>query len=54
MLSKGSKGGIHLWPLVYTGATFSCVGEDLIEDSDAPSPLREPPMIATASEGHYR
>lgn len=53
ILFEGSKGDINLLTLFDTGSTFSCVREDLIENIEVLTPLKEPLMIETASEGQY-
>ncbi|MEZ4962750.1 MAG: retropepsin-like aspartic protease [Saprospiraceae bacterium] len=50
---EGSKGEKVMYTLFDSGATFSCINADLIEDIEKPVKLRHPKEVATASEGHY-
>lgn len=48
--SLGEKTGYSLFD---SGASFSCVRPDFIEDLEVPVKMRRPLEIATASEGTY-
>ena len=50
---EGSLGEKSLYTLFDSGATFSCVNPDFVEDLEKLIPLRHPKLVATASEGHY-
>ncbi len=50
---EGSLGEKSLYTLFDSGATFSCVNPDYVEDLEKLIPLRHPKFVATASEGHY-
>ncbi len=50
---EGSQGEKTLYTLFDSGATFSCINPDMVEDLEKLIPLHRPKMVATASEGHY-
>lgn len=50
---EGSKGEMFLSALFDSGATFSCLKENVARQIETPSKLRTPLELATASEGHY-
>jgi len=50
---EGSQGEKVLYTLFDSGATFSCIHPDMIEDLATPEKLYRPMEVATAAEGHY-
>ncbi len=50
---EGSLGEKVLYTLFDSGATFSCISPDAVEDLEQLVLLRHPKMVATASEGTY-
>ena len=50
---EGSLGEKVLYTLFDSGATFSCISEDAVEDLEKLVPLHKPKRVATASEGHF-
>ena len=50
---EGSKGEKTLNSLFDSGATFSCIHPDKVEQLETLVPLHKPLKIGTASEGHY-
>jgi predicted aspartyl protease len=50
---EGSNGEKTLYGLFDTGATFSCIHPDHVEDISDPQPLFRPLEIATADAGRY-
>ncbi len=50
---EGSLGEKTLYTLFDSGATFSCINPDYIEDLETLIPLYHTKRVATASEGHY-
>ena len=50
---EGAKGEKVLYTLFDSGATFSCINEDLVEDLANIEPLFHPLKVGTASEGHF-
>ncbi len=53
MRFEGSKGEKILYTLFDSGATFSCMKDDVAEQIETPSKLRTPLEVATASQGHF-
>jgi len=50
---EGSQGEKVLYTLFDSGATFSCISPDAIEDLESPVKLFRPLEVATAAVGHY-
>lgn len=50
---EGSKGEKVLYTLFDSGATFSCISPEAIEDLETPTKLFRPLEVATAAVGHY-
>lgn len=50
---EGSKGEKHLYALFDSGATYSCISEELIDELENPSTLLRPMRLATASENTF-
>ncbi|MFN8355183.1 MAG: retropepsin-like aspartic protease [Spirosomataceae bacterium] len=50
---EGSLGEKTLYTLFDSGATFSCVNPDYVDDLEKLIPLHRPKLVATANEGHY-
>lgn len=50
---EGSKGEKMVYALFDSGATFSCLKDDIAEEIETPVKLRTPLEVATASAGHY-
>ena len=50
---EGSKGEKHLYALFDSGATYSCIAEDLAEELTNPESLHTPMKLATASSSTY-
>ena len=50
---EGSVGEKVAYALFDSGATFSCMREDIAHEIARPDKLRRPLEVATASEGHY-
>jgi predicted aspartyl protease len=50
---EGSQGEKVLYTLFDSGATFSCINPDAIEDLESPIKLFRPLEVATAAVGHY-
>ncbi len=50
---EGSKGEKILYALFDSGATFSCLKDDVAVQIETPAKLRTPLEVATASQGHY-
>ncbi len=53
MRFEGSKGEKILYTLFDSGATFSCMKDDVAGQIETPSKLRTPLEVATASQGHF-
>jgi predicted aspartyl protease len=50
---EGSQGEKVLYTLFDSGATFSCINPDAVEDLESPIKLFRPLEVATAAVGHY-
>jgi predicted aspartyl protease len=50
---EGSIGEKNVYALFDSGATFSCLRDDIANEIEVPSKLRRPMEVAIASEGHY-
>lgn len=50
---EGSQGEKVLYTLFDSGATFSCINPDAVEDLENPIKLFRPLEVATAAVGHY-
>ncbi|MCU0325634.1 MAG: retropepsin-like domain-containing protein [Spirosomaceae bacterium] len=50
---EGSLGEKVLYTLFDSGATFSCISPEAVEDLEQLIPLHRPKRVATASEGAY-
>ena len=50
---EGSQGEKVLYTLFDSGATFSCISPEAIEDLETPTKLFRPLEVATAAVGHY-
>jgi len=50
---EGSKGEKMVYALFDSGATFSCLKDDIAEEIETPVKLRTPLEVAIASAGHY-
>jgi len=50
---EGSKREKILYALFDSGATFSCMKDDIVDQIETPSKLRTPLEVASATEGHY-
>jgi predicted aspartyl protease len=50
---EGSQGEKTLYCLFDTGATFSCISDDAIQNLEQLIKLRKPLEIGTAAAGHY-
>lgn len=50
---EGSQGEKVLYTLFDSGATFSCINPDAVEDLESPVKLFRPLEVATAAVGHY-
>jgi predicted aspartyl protease len=50
---EGSQGEKVLYTLFDSGATFSCISPDAVEDLENPIKLFRPLEVATAAVGHY-
>jgi hypothetical protein len=50
---EGSLGEKTLYTLFDSGATFSCINEEYVQDIETMLPLPRPLRVATASEGTY-
>lgn len=50
---EGSQGEKVLYTLFDSGAIFSCISPDAIEDLESPIKLFRPLEVATAAIGHY-
>jgi hypothetical protein len=50
---EGSKGEKHLYALFDSGATYSCIAEDIAEELANPEKLHTPMKLATASNSTY-
>ncbi len=50
---EGSVGEKNVYALFDSGATFSCLRDDIANEIEVPNKLRRPLEVATASEGHY-
>ena len=50
---EGSQGEKVLYTLFDSGATFSCISPDAIEDLENPVKLFRPLEVATAAVGHF-
>ncbi len=50
---EGSLGEKQLYTLFDSGATFSCISAEAVENLEEKLKLRRPLEVATASEGHY-
>ncbi len=50
---EGSKGEKMLYALFDSGATFSCINDELIKEIETPSILHTPLRLATASDSTF-
>jgi predicted aspartyl protease len=50
---EGSVGEKNVYALFDSGATFSCLRDDIASQIEVSNKLRRPMEVATASEGHY-
>ncbi len=50
LLFEGSKGSKNLFALFDSGATYSCINEDIAEELEIFTPLHTPLNLSTASE----
>ncbi|WP_153800093.1 retropepsin-like aspartic protease [Foetidibacter luteolus] len=50
---EGSKGEKNLYALFDSGATYSCINDELVEELEQPSSLHTPLRLATASNATY-
>jgi hypothetical protein len=50
LLFEGSKNSKNLYALFDSGATYSCINEDIAEELEIFTPLHTPLKLATASE----
>ncbi len=50
---EGSVGEKMAYALFDSGATFSCLRDDVAREIEEPKKLRHPMDVATASEGHF-
>ena len=50
---EGSRDEKYVYARFDTGATFSCLRDDIAEQIEIPTKLRTPLEVATASAGHF-
>lgn len=50
---EGSRGEKVLYALFDTGATFSCLKDDVAKEIGDPAKMRTPMEVVTGSAGHY-
>ncbi len=50
---EGSKGEKNLYALFDSGATYSCINNEIVEDLEILTPLHTPMKLATASDSTY-
>ena len=50
---EGSKNSKHLYALFNSGASYSCINEDIAEELEIFTPIHTPMKLATASEHVY-
>lgn len=50
---EGSQGEKVIYTLFDSGATFSCISEEMLEGLELPVKLYRPLEVATAARGHY-
>lgn len=53
LLFEGSKNSKHLYALFDSGATYSCLNEDIAEELEIFTPLHTPLRFSTASENVF-
>lgn len=50
---EGTKGELIIYTLFDSGATFSCINPDVLENLEVPVKIRKPIEVATAAAGTY-